>query len=251
MAQTRSIAFFALGLLIAVIAGCQSQSMVQNLPAPNFNGPTISPQAVAVVAPTPTPTQSRPTRAPTALANDRLWAPPVAPRPWKWIIIHHSASPAGSAAVFDREHRERGFDELGYDFVIGNGTNSGNGQVEIGSRWVKQKIGAHDNALDNRYNEYGIGICLVGNFDIDRPTQQQLQSLSRLTAYLMQKYHIPASNVLGHGETKDTHCPGRNLSVPLVRNMATQMLAEAGIPVPEDEARPAAGTELLFDPGQP
>ena len=51
---------------------------------------------------------------------------------------------------------------LAYHFVIGNGTDTQDGQIEMGSRWLKQLQGGH---VKNHYiNEVGIGICLVGNF---------------------------------------------------------------------------------------
>src|SRR2546423_1565105 len=127
-------------------------------------------------------------------------------RSWKWIVIHHSATHSGGAATFDRMHREKGWDELGYHFVVGNGTDTRNGQIEVGPRWGKQKWGAHAKTADNRYNDFGIGICLVGNFDVDRPTDDQMKSLSKLVAYLMKTYHIPPDRVLGHGDTKPTDC---------------------------------------------
>jgi len=86
-------------------------------------------------------------------------------RNWRHIVIHHSATATGSAASFDREHRERGWEGLGYHFVIGNGTGTGDGQVEVGYRWRNQQRGAHAGNLE--YNEYGIGICLVGDFAPD------------------------------------------------------------------------------------
>jgi len=154
------------------------------------------------------------------------WMPSAPANHWTWIIIHHSDSDYGSAAIIDKWHRDRGFDELGYHFVIGNGTNSGDGQIEVGPRWTKQKWGAHDNALDNRYNTNGIGICLVGNFNNTRPTPKQLHSLVRLVVYLMRKYDIPADRVLGHGETKVTQCPGRYLNVAAIRDQASRLVAE-------------------------
>jgi hypothetical protein len=129
-------------------------------------------------------------------------------------------------------HREKGWDELGYHFVIGNGTDSGNGQVEVGPRWPKQKWGAHAKTPNNEYNDFGIGICLVGNFDIERPTAQQTKSLARLIAYLMKTYNIPAARVLGHSDTKPTDCPGRNMNIAAIRRMATQM-ADTGV-APDD-----------------
>ena len=63
--------------------------------------------------------------------------------------------------------------------MIGNGSQSGDGQVEIGPRWVKQKYGAHCKTDDHFYNEHGIGICLVGNFNNHQPDAKQMQSLAQ------------------------------------------------------------------------
>ena len=148
--------------------------------------------------------------------------------------------------AFDKMHRAKGWDELGYHFVIGNGTDTRDGQIEVGSRWPKQKWGAHAKTPDNRYNEYGIGICLVGNFDVSYPTHAQMVSVERLVAYLMKTYHIPADHVLGHGDTKATDCPGRHMSVATVRRTCTRMLADAGEQIPAD-ATVTASAELLVD----
>src|SRR5206468_7397697 len=129
----------------------------------------------------------------------RAWVPPVKSNRWECIVIHHSATPVGGAARFDRAHRERGFDELGYHFVIGNGTDTADGRVEVGPRWKAQKYGAHCRSPEDYYNEHGIGICLVGHFDEDRPTAAQMQSLTRLVKYLRRTYDIPADKVLSHG----------------------------------------------------
>ena len=83
---------------------------------------------------------------------------------WTTVVVHHSATDRGSASAFDRGHRGKGWDELGYHFVIGNGRGSGDGQIEVGSRWYKQKHGAHCKTPDNYFNEHGIGVCLVGDF---------------------------------------------------------------------------------------
>jgi N-acetyl-anhydromuramyl-L-alanine amidase AmpD len=132
-------------------------------------------------------------------------------RPWKYIVIHHSATDRGSAETFDASHRDRGWDELGYHFVICNGNGSRDGLIEVGSRWGKQKHGAHTGGTrENEYNELGIGICLVGNFDQELPSDKQLESLHRLVTYLRWQYEIPAGRVMGHCDAPDqaTKCPG-------------------------------------------
>ncbi|HEX8524852.1 MAG TPA: peptidoglycan recognition family protein [Tepidisphaeraceae bacterium] len=238
-------ALLALPLFLSV--GCHSsQTAVTSLPAPSFAGPNIA-------KPVPPPTPAAPA-APLAAApsGPRDWAPKAPARPWRWIVIHHSASPSGSMNVFDKEHKAKGWDGVGYHFVIGNGTNSTDGQVEVTPRWPIQKWGAHAKTADNKFNEYGIGICMVGNFDVEHPTSKQLASLARLVAYLSKTYHIPTTNVIGHRDTKPTDCPGRYVNMPTIRQMAQaaskNTLAEGNAPL--DKAQ-SASVELLKDVVRP
>ncbi len=133
-------------------------------------------------------------------------------------MIHHSATATGSARSFDRAHRDKGWDELGYHFVIGNGTGSGDGVIEVGSRWNSQKHGAHCKTPDNYFNEHGIGVCLVGDFTRTRPTPRQMESLRRLVAFLSDQCGIPVGRVTTHGAvTRKTKCPGTNFPIAWVR----------------------------------
>ena len=137
---------------------------------------------------------------------------------WRSIVVHHSATRSGNAAEFDRYHRSQGWDELGYHFVIGNGHGSPDGKIEIGSRWHKQKHGAHCKTVGNYYNEHGIGICLVGDFTKSRPTAHQLASLQRLVRFLRGEADIALSEVTTHGRvTRRTACPGRHFSLAGLR----------------------------------
>ncbi len=146
------------------------------------------------------------------------WLPAKPSDRWQCIVIHHSATESGGAKRFDEAHRERGWDELGYHFVIGNGTDSGDGQVEIGPRWVTQKHGAHCKTEDSFYNDHGIGICLVGNLDNHPPTPKQLASLNRLVRFLSSEFQIPAAQLLTHGLiTGKTQCPGKYLNLQVIR----------------------------------
>ena len=130
--------------------------------------------------------------------------------PWKYIVIHHSASDSGNATSIGKYHKEtRGWvNGLGYDFLIGNGNGSRDGQIEVGNRWNKQIDGAH--AGNPEYNNYGIGICLVGNFDNDYPTNQQISSLLYLINYLQKRCNIHKDNVIMHRTFRETVCPGKH-----------------------------------------
>lgn len=134
-------------------------------------------------------------------------------RRWRYVVIHHSATDVGSAKSFDQSHRKRGWQNgLGYHFVIGNGTTTPDGHVEVGPRWLRQNEGidgAH--AGNKQYNKFGIGICLVGNYNSGRPTPRQLVALRRLCRALMTKYGIQRSSVFPHSEVRRGHtdCPGK------------------------------------------
>ena len=149
----------------------------------------------------------------------RGWAPKVdAARKWECIVIHHSATDFGGAARFDKGHKEKGWDDLGYHFVIGNGSDTRDGLVEVGPRWKEQRRGAHCRSPEDYYNEHGIGICLVGNFDVEQPSAAQTQSLNKLVRFLCRRYDIPASKVYTHGGvTHQTRCPGEHFDLKAVR----------------------------------
>ena len=119
---------------------------------------------------------------------------------------------AGNFAKYDRIHREtNGWDECGYHFVIGNGTGSGDGAVEVGSRWSKQKHGAHAKTPDNRFNDFGVGICLVGDFETGgRRRARRWTPRSASVAGSWRATASPADDVVGHCDCKATACPGRH-----------------------------------------
>ena len=143
-----------------------------------------------------------------------LFAPPKADRPWKYVVLHHSANAAGGLDQVDRDHRKvLGFEGCGYHFVIGNGTGSPDGQIEVADRWLNQKNGVHcRNGKTPDVNEYGIGICLVGNFDQTEPTPRQVAAAKVLVAYLTDRYAIAADHAGTHDQfaTGPTACPGKN-----------------------------------------
>jgi hypothetical protein len=137
----------------------------------------------------------------------------VARNRWKYIIVHNSGTRQGNARIFDYYHRHvrKMPNGLAYHFVIGNGTSSGNGQIEIGNRWVRQINGGHVHS--DYLNYISIGICLVGDFNRDLPTKAEYQALDELIRYLRRrvgKVDGRYSIVRGHKEInpRPTDCPG-------------------------------------------
>ena len=164
------------------------------------------------VKPASRPAPKRPSVAAPRAGRD--WAPRVNERDWKWVVLHHSDDLSGDMAKYDDYHRnDKGWENgCGYHFVIGNGSLSGDGEVEVGPRWPVQLQGAHCKVPGNRYNERGVGICLVGDFEEGsaRPSRAQMDALVNLVRWLKQRYRIDDADIIGHCDACSTCCPGRN-----------------------------------------
>ncbi|MGD8912202.1 MAG: peptidoglycan recognition family protein [Candidatus Thiodiazotropha sp.] len=138
------------------------------------------------------------------------------PNRWKYIVVHHSAGNFGTIDFLQRVHRERQagdpIDAIPYHYVIGNGNGLKEG--EIASDWRRDYgiWGAHVSRRNKDRNMRGIGICLIGNYEIDSVPEGQYLALLSLTITLMEKYQIPIENIAGHGHIKgeQTKCPGKN-----------------------------------------
>ena len=134
-------------------------------------------------------------------------------------------NPSGNYDQIDAEHRKvLGYDGCGYHFVIGNGRASADGQIEVAQRWVNQKHGVHcRNAKNAEIDEYGIGICFVGDLDKEPPTPRQVAAAKALVAYLGTRYTIAASRVETHAHlaATPTVCPGKLFPTSGLRSAAT------------------------------
>jgi N-acetylmuramoyl-L-alanine amidase len=132
------------------------------------------------------------------------------------ITVHHSADPnpvaldGTTAKTYEavREIQKAHMDgknthygDIGYHFVI-----DPYGRVIAGRDLEWQ--GAHAYGDNNIQN---IGICLIGNFDEERPTQAALDALRREIEELRARYGIAKDHVLGHRELRATECPGKYL----------------------------------------
>ncbi|HEY2102516.1 MAG TPA: N-acetylmuramoyl-L-alanine amidase [Chthoniobacterales bacterium] len=140
---------------------------------------------------------------------------PVMRRRWQFIVVHNSGTRQGSARIFDYYHRHvrRMQNGLAYHFVIGNGTSTGNGEIEVGDRWRRQINGGHVHS--DYLNNIALGICLVGDFNRDQPTQRQLEACEELIRYLRKrcgKIDAHYAVVRPHREVNPpqwaTDCPG-------------------------------------------
>ncbi len=221
--------------ILTLIAGCASSGR-QPVPG-SLPDPILSTRPVQTVKALPRPEPVAPEwpvihRLPGASgvsANSIRVPRGIDKRRWTTIVVHHSAAPQATPVSMHRYHLKLGWDRgLGYHFVIGNGTNYPDGQLYVGPRWRKQQTGAHCKTKAGRYagsmrsanyfNEHGIGICLIGNFEQTRPTAAQMRTLRDLIAVLVREVGINPAHVYGHGEiTGKTACPGRLINMAALR----------------------------------
>lgn len=192
------------------ITGCTQQTSLPPV-AINSHAP-ITPYPSQAARPSPdTPLFTTP---PTvSIEPKNPWKPDAEIREWEYIVIHHTASTTGSVESIHELHSKKKDKSgnhwlgIGYHFVIGNGSGMPDGAIETTFRWREQMHGAHAGA--KKYNQKGIGICLVGNFENQPPSPAQLAAVKKLVGVLKTEYRIPSENVQGHRDVKATACPGK------------------------------------------
>jgi hypothetical protein len=210
-------------LVGSTLIGCQQISPNhQIVPPTNSISPSMS-RPVPTVEMNPPVTAPNSIPAPTAqldgidiaepIQDHLTWKPSAPVHEWKFIVLHHTASQSGSVESINRAHLQRKdaqgnpWKGIGYHFVIGNGQGMGDGEIQPTFRWNDQMTGAH--AGQKLYNEGGIGVCLVGNFEENPPSKAQLRAVRQLVGQLKNEYDITTDRVLGHHMIKTTACPGK------------------------------------------
>lgn len=189
---------------LATIDGLQAGTAADRAPA---SSPRAKVAASPVTAPGFTILPRAQWNADTAVRS-RLTPASV---PFTRITVHHSAKysseigPLSSGNVAETIHdiqkvhvRDEGYGDIGYHFLI-----DPTGRVWQGRSLEWQ--GAHANGANNVGN---IGICLLGDFNHERPDPRALVALEALTDALCERHHIARSRVYGHRQLRSTECPG-------------------------------------------
>lgn len=132
------------------------------------------------------------------------------------IVIHHSATAADmSVEEIRRAHLDRGFDDIGYHYLV-----LADGSVAKGR--PEGVPGAHARGI----NQHSIGVCCVGHFQDTPITRGQFEALISLVVDLASRYRIQVEDILGHcdvtaisPDATPTECPGARLyeCLPLLR----------------------------------
>lgn len=134
------------------------------------------------------------------------------------IIVHHSVTPKSqtlekSLKSFDANHKLRlhttknklGY-HIAYHYVI-----AGNGAVK--QTRAENEIGFHASNLT--INKKSIGICLIGNFDVEKPSPEQLYALRDVIRSVKRRFFI--KEVYGHRKYAKKSCPGKNMTDKMIQ----------------------------------
>ncbi|XP_034405105.1 peptidoglycan recognition protein 5 [Cyclopterus lumpus] len=134
----------------------------------------------------------------------------------KRAVIHHTALPRckdekeckSRIASIQRNHMtERGFDDIGYNFLVGE-----DGSVYEGRGWGV--VGAH--AKGN--NDDSVGIAFMGDFNVGTPSTEAMSSVKLLLqSGVCEGFLIPKFTVVGHRDLGQTECPGGKLYAALAQ----------------------------------
>lgn len=184
------------------------------------------------------------------------------------IIIHHTAESnkdknittiswemQALQDIYKFHTFSRGWWDVGYNYIIGP-----LGTIYDGRYGWSDAVGAHA----SRNNTESIGIALLGNFDIENPTEAQIASLKKLLVALWQKYKInpqddviyhtfdtkidspyirnfTLDSIIGHSDVGSTACPGENLYalLPDLKRSVAQQLGYIKTVSPNTDIKPS------------
>lgn len=126
------------------------------------------------------------------------------------ITVHHAASSDSATwEDFNRWHKnEKGWPSIGYHTVI----------YQDGTRYIVNPLDSY--TYHNGFNnKVAIGVCLVGNFDVNKPNQVQLDSLVSYVKELKKDKKLSSlRRLIGHKEyANTTACPGRYFPTENIR----------------------------------
>jgi N-acetyl-anhydromuramyl-L-alanine amidase AmpD len=123
----------------------------------------------------------------------------------EYIILHHSFTKDGNVVDWDAIRRyhidENGWKDIGYHY----GLEKVNGEYVVKIGRPEWEEGGHTKGMNNK----SIGICVVGNFDVDELEPEAFEMLKELVLDIMFRYGIPAEKIKGHCDFSDKTCPGK------------------------------------------
>ncbi len=131
------------------------------------------------------------------------------------ITFHHSGDrePFLSTSLADTiEHLE-----ITRSYHITPRAKGGAGMCDIGYHYAIDRAGRVWQLRSTRYqgehvrdhNPHNLGVVLLGNFELQKPTDAQLDRAIKFGRQLRAQYNLPIKKVFTHRELHPTICPGK------------------------------------------
>jgi hypothetical protein len=120
-----------------------------------------------------------------------------------FIIFHHAEASKCTVEDIHQWHKQRGWIGIGYNMVVYK-----DGSVHIGRPLDCADADAYG------YNNNSLSVCFVGNFEVEKMTEAQVQTGIELVKYFRKQY--PKLIPISHMDVNDTACPGRNFDNRIV-----------------------------------
>lgn len=141
------------------------------------------------------------------------------------IITHHAVSaPQHTVEDVDDWHKDRwpGFTSAVY-------RNKRGKRFHVGYHYVIERDGTltqtraeyEEGAHTIGMNLSSIGVCFMGNFDKETPTEAQVTTWKRLYTEIQRRHHIPPENIHPHRRYANKSCHGSLLSNTYFADLVT------------------------------
>lgn len=124
---------------------------------------------------------------------------------WKPVWFADQRSTAERLDLIRESHRGRGWADIGYHYIIDR----------AGMVWEGRDI-RYQGAHVRNQNEENLAIMLLGNFDLQRPSDAQYVKLIDTLRVLRYRHNVPVNRIYTHQELMPTACPGRALQPQMV-----------------------------------
>ena len=133
---------------------------------------------------------------------------PIEPGRWKSIYVHQSLTRSGNAQGLAGEG-----EEFSDHFLIGNGDPLADGAIQSGPHWSRQEAAGKVPGV--KINPDCLTICLVGDFNAQRPTPNQQARLLELLTALQRQLNIDSTNVIIGFSAAETSVAGVGRRFPI------------------------------------
>ena len=139
----------------------------------------------------------------------------------EYIILHHSLTEDSGTMSWDNIKRYHtstlGWWDIGYHFGIE--VIEDTHQILVGR--MMNEAGAH--CRQNSMNSRSLGICFIGNFDLDPPSKKMWDLGIKLVGSLQEVFRIPKNHIFGHCEYASYKtCPGAAFNLGKFRGELTR-----------------------------